>query len=847
MDMKRIAEFYNSNGIRCTTAYKGDGGPLIAGWGNHQYTYEEAWGVVESSSPRMTDGAPMDKVCHILDRNILIIDIDQHEGQADGWESLAKMEQEMGDVAMDDICKAWINSPSGGRHYIFSKPEWLDLPKKLNNYPAIDILTGSSKADGTLRAQCVVAAGSAHRSKEGVYEFGQDNPQIVEAPSQLMNLIMKEVASDKQRKPQTPVKSAPAPKSHDGQLAGDAFNKSQSGLHLLIGELQKANWTFREKQGYYEWRHPNASSGHEISGTIGNVSREGNFLFHPFTTSTVFEADECITIFKAYAIFCHAGDMTAAAKALYDLNFGDRQDLGPDLSKYDFSFVGLPGEPETVTTVTPSSFGQVVPTPEVEERSPAADVFADDEDVDVKLLPLDLIRDNFLLGDITKWIESRQEYPLPELAFSAALHIFGLATARRWRGGKNDMHSTHCNLYSLSIAPTGSGKEMPRQCVKEFVCEAGHEELSGIEKLSSAQGIEWQVCNDSSVLPLMPDEMGDLIKSMCSDKGSNHHAQIAHPLKQLFTSANSGICKLSSKVGEEPMTVRYPYVSLMGSATPGMFFNSLSAEKIEDGLLGRFVMFMGDLTEKMIREAAAREEEVRKPIPKKAIRGWKFLAGDVDGNNNMVMPQLSSIQLVGDGFSTGADAIETTVAINWKEIPRSKEALRLFKEHDMKIKLKNLKHNKNGEDVEKAIWARVNEKTAKFAMIFALSRYAYVTHEEPCVTEDDMRRAIDLSVSMARRFIASIKTLVHESETEEHELKFLKALKKKQGSNGGKAVGQSIMLRMQPLKTLKANGKDKHFIDLLEKSQMIDVIQPEAGGVSFRLTQAGLNKIQGNG
>ncbi len=845
MDKNRIADFYNSNGIRCTTAYKGEGGPLIKGWGDHQYTYEEAWNVVESSSPRMKDGAVMDKVCHILDRNILIIDIDQHEGQANGWESLAKMEAAMGDIAMDDICEAWIDSPSGGRHYIFRKPEYVNLPKKLNNYPAIDILTGSDKADGSLRSQCVVAAGSAHRSKDGVYTFGQDNPVIVDAPAALMKLILAEVENDKKPARQAPVSAPAAPKSSSGQLAGEAFNQSQSGLHVLIGELQKAGYTFREKQGHYEWKHPAASSGHECSGTVGNVSQEGNYLFHPFTTSTVFTADETITIFKAYAVFCHAGDMRAAASALYDLNFGDRQDLGPDLSKFDFSFVSPVGEPETVTTVTPSSFGQVVPMEDEEERPAAAELSVDDiEDAELKLLPRDLMNDDYLLGDITKWIESRQIYPLPELAFGAAVHILGLATARRWRSGKNDDYNTFCNLYSLCIAPTGSGKETPRKCVKEFVSDAGHEEFSGIEKLSSAQGIEWQMCNDSnSILPLLPDEMGDLIKSMCSQDGSPHHAQIAHPLKQLFTSGDSPICKLSSKVNEEPITVRYPYISLMGSATPGMFFNSLAAEKIEDGLMGRFVMFMGDLTKQMIIDGYNRPAVNKGPAPKKAVDGWKFLKGDKTVEGNIVMPQLSSIQFVPSQLDESAASYDR---VDWQAIPRTVGAYMMFKKHEMNIKLKNIDHNKAGESTEKAIWARVGEKTAKFAMIFALSRYAYSPTGGPEINEDDMARAIKLVNAMTRRFVASIKTLVHESETEENEIKFLNQLKKQQAKKNGGAVGQSVMLRYQPLKTLKGNGREKHFIDLLEKSQMIDVITSATGkGISYRLTQTGLEKIQG--
>ena len=836
-----IAAYYDEIGASCYVGRKGSKGPTDTDWQNKGMSYSKAWSLVQDPSNNY------DKVAHILDPSWFVIDVDTVEGgHEDGFASLNALENELG-YLLDDVCEMIVESPSGGTHYIFRKSKAFKLPAKaLKRFPGIDLLSPKKNKDGSVKAGCVIAAGSKHGRLDGEYKLLKSGtPSMV--PDEILEFISDEAERDEQEKKKdrqvapSVVTSGPTYKV-SGQRSGDAFNKSPEGLSVMIGELEKEGYDVWQVNGGHQWRHPAASSGHNCSGTIGNMSQEGNYMFYAFTTSTVFTADETMTIFAAFAQLRHGGDLKAAAIALYDMGFGDAEQE-EDLSGYDFSFIDSMG---TGVTLSKSATDQVVPSTITTGDSPVAKIKSSHiNSTKVEPLPSDLLYDDYLLGDLVRWVESRQQFAMPELALAASLHILGLSAARKWRGGKYDKHGTCANLYLLSVAPTGSGKEVPRTCVKEFVMEAGHPDMTGLEKLSSGPGLEWAVSQEP-ICPLIPDELGDLIKVMCNNKSQGYMQQISPALKTLFTSSTSPIWKGSSRVQDDAPSVSFPYVSLMGSTTPGMFFKSLSTEKIEDGLLGRFTMLHGELTADMIEEAFSGEQSGdRSPVPRKALRGWKFLRGDITMHGGPEVPSISTMavpEATADNDNEDADAEEV---IEWKTIPRSKEAFDRFNEHYKQIALKNLEHERKGESTELCIWSRVTEKTAKFAMLFGLSRYAYNNMGDPEITLDDMNRAIKLSNTLARRLISSIKTLVHDSQVDEDEMAFLKVLEKQQQKSGGGGVASSKLYRVAPLKALKASNKDKPFIELLRMTDLIHVEDVPGKGAKFHLTEDGLAKLQG--
>lgn len=135
--------------------------------------------------------------------------------------------------------------------------------------------------------------------------------------------------------------------------------------------LGPAGWTLvsHAGRGRY-WRRPGKTIG--ISASTG--VRDDRDRLYVFTTSTEFTAETPYTKFGAYALMNHAGDHTAAAKALQAAGYGQRAPepsrpvLGPQPVP---TGLGVPGHAVdgNLATVTQLNPGQTAPLTLVEERT----------------------------------------------------------------------------------------------------------------------------------------------------------------------------------------------------------------------------------------------------------------------------------------------------------------------------------------------------------------------------------------------------------------------------------------------------------------------------------------------
>ncbi|GLY81858.1 phage/plasmid primase, P4 family [Actinoallomurus iriomotensis] len=130
--------------------------------------------------------------------------------------------------------------------------------------------------------------------------------------------------------------------------------------------LGPAGWTLVFHRGTTRyWRRPGKRDG--LSATTG--ARDDRDRLYVFTTSTEFEAEVPYTKFGAYALMNHAGDHSAAAKALQAAGYGQRPPepsrpvLGPQPIP---TGLGVDGSLATVTELNP---GQAQPLTLVEERT----------------------------------------------------------------------------------------------------------------------------------------------------------------------------------------------------------------------------------------------------------------------------------------------------------------------------------------------------------------------------------------------------------------------------------------------------------------------------------------------
>lgn len=96
-----------------------------------------------------------------------------------------------------------------------------------------------------------------------------------------------------------------------GTRPGDLFNQLASWEEIL----DPHGWRLvRRVNGVGQWRRP-GKTGPGISATTNYA---GNDLLYVFSTATIFEPERGYTKFTAYTLLEHAGDFSAAAKALVE-------------------------------------------------------------------------------------------------------------------------------------------------------------------------------------------------------------------------------------------------------------------------------------------------------------------------------------------------------------------------------------------------------------------------------------------------------------------------------------------------------------------------------------------------
>lgn len=136
------------------------------------------------------------------------------------------------------------------------------------------------------------------------------------------------------------------PKKIKGQTSFDDYNNRGD----VVGLLESHGWRVVKRQGQKTiFLRP----GQATSQTSGNFD-EGKRWFSVFTTSTEFEPEKAYLPYAVFAILECNGNFNEAAKKLYDLGYGDREEIKEkapstrvitsrvDVEDQDYSFLAKP-------------------------------------------------------------------------------------------------------------------------------------------------------------------------------------------------------------------------------------------------------------------------------------------------------------------------------------------------------------------------------------------------------------------------------------------------------------------------------------------------------------------------
>jgi hypothetical protein len=695
----KVHDFYKRNSLRVHEIEVGVKAPKATGWPDSQRPYGDV-------DTKLANRTTYNKYGWLLDDNHVVIDIDVHDPEKNGYESLAKLESAIG-FKLDDACGAKVTSPSGGMHYYFTKPSDVSFGKVFTKeYPGIDFINGKGKQ--------VIAADSRHDSYAGIYRINED-ATLLEIPHKLIEHLQA-IRAKKEPKPSA------SPSFFDwSERAGDEFNTTLKGLYKLMGEMQARGYTFTNRGDYYAWNRPGKTTNSDCSGHIGKKSNAGNYQLTAFTLSDDnFASGESMTIFYAYASLCHSGDGRVAAMALYDLGFAQN---GNDADLTEF-FKSIPKH--TPEPPKPKINVEEV-LKEIATKRPKRPALSDKE-----LYPPGL------LGDIVRYVVDTARFEHPEMALASTIAFAGMILGRRVMA----IDDTRPNIYCLSIAESGVGKNHARKTIKRIMT-ACHIEIPS-EGAASATGLVKSLVRNPSIV-LQIDEAGMEFKAMRNPRSPM--AEIGKQLSELFTSSSDMFTYRSYADVQNEVRVDQPHLSINATTTEkSLYKGGVSSDDIEQGLFGRFLLFRPKLMDPPERF----DIEVQ-PIPDAIVAGicswWEYTPWRIPAGSNM-LPEHPEPMVV----------------------PFSESARKRYREYAMAIK----ERLDNEDELVRAVWRRSKEKTSRLALIHACMKSG--KRDGIVIDKDSMDWGIAISNYSTRGMVYDMGEAMVETAYQDNCRKFLKSI-----------------------------------------------------------------------
>jgi len=362
----------------------------------------------------------------------------------------------------------------------------------------------------------------------------------------------------------------------------------------------------------------------------------------------------------------------------------------------------------------------------------------DDTPQDPGPFPLDCLEPPGLIGEVARYTLATSDEPQPILALGGAMCLLSVLTGRKIQNRRNN----RTNIFVLALAPSGSGKDRPRQVNMDILQKICHPELIGANSLGSGHGIESQLrLHPSKVFHL--DEIGDLLKAIKKDQGGFKESVLAK-IKILMTSSHQTYSNSATADAKMFFTIDQPHLVIFGTATPEKFWNNISTDSIEDGFMGRVFPL------EVVGYGETQEPSVAS-IPESILEQAKAWAEFVPSTGNLASE--NPIPVV----------YEMSAAANARHYSYCREI-------DSKIPKDGTHKPTDG------LWKRARGRAATLALLFAASRCGPSVNGT--IEKIDVDLAIKITNWITRRTIYKICTQVSENIFESNCNRMLDLLKK---------------------------------------------------------------------
>ena len=691
----------------------------------------------------------------IATAGLLVLDID---GDDNPWPPIEEQRASLLE------CGALALTPRGGRHYVFRQPEgkaWRNTGGTLA--PKVD-----TRADGGY----ILVAPSTFNGRHYTWIDGMElscRRDTLPVPPEWLVLALDGLVKPAGQKAQPQASGGTA--THSGRAGGASGGDGDNWRKEIERDFEeRTTWAeILEPHGWVDvgelkgglraWRRPGKEDGH--SATAG-VRSSGNDVLHVFSANAVpLMADRTYGKFRTYAILNHGGSLVQAAEELRRQGYGRQEHE----SEPEVDLSGLLGS--------------------MARRQEGAD---DEEDsplyypVDPGPFPEHLLHVPGFIGEVVAHMLATARRRQPVLSLAAAVSLMAALVGRKVR----DRSGTRPNLYTLGLAPSGSGKDHPRQVCKAILTEAGCSDLIGPEGIASAQALARAVHDHPSCLALM-DEFGKVLSLIAGASKSPFLAAIPSLLLKLYSSSG-GIWKADTRADRDnDFEVNQPCLTIYGTSVAESVLTSLTADSITDGLLGRFLLLEGE-------KGLPRLQRVTEtPLP----------------------PCVLSAATAWSEFTPGGDlgAIHPIPAI----VPATDDAEALL---DQFAELCDRYAEEAGYPYG-ALWARAFEKAQKLALLAACS-VAMDRPEDALIDADCVRWGCDMSEYITRRMIFLSNDWISKGKYDSVRLQILRVIREA-GKTG--ITGRDLCRKTQ-------------FVQSRERAEVINALI-EAGEILHSTFQKG--------
>ena len=327
--------------------------------------------------------------------------------------------------------------------------------------------------------------------------------------------------------------------------------------------LEKYGWTLKcESDQQYWWRPGKNNDQH--SATYNGKT------FYPFSDNAKPFVKKGYSRFGVYSLLEHNEDFSAATLALLDMGYGP-QTYGTDLSGILGMSLDNGNSPSHI------SDNSQVSADNAEESADNSNI------TDPGTIPEEMFNVPGLIRQVMDFTLANAPYPNLGLAFCGAMALQSYLCGRKVRT-TDDLRP---NIYLLALASSGAGKDFPRKVNSRIIFEIGRIDALG-DKFASGQGIQDALLRSNAML-FQNDEMDGVLRQINSDR-ENKLESIPNVLMTLFTSSDTNY-PIRVKAGQkEALSIDQPHLTLLGTATPRFFYESLSQRMLTNGLFARMMI-----------------------------------------------------------------------------------------------------------------------------------------------------------------------------------------------------------------------------------------------------------------